>query len=295
MLGLPSQQVLKALRHPLLRNPLRSPLRHPLRSPLRHPLRSPLRHPLRSRLRHPLRHPLLRNPLRSPLLDPLLDPLRNPLHARPAHTEQAPFSGPPSHATIARRFSSQPNPLTFTEKRTKDRGEFIDIHDIGGVEPEDYDVLITDIDNNTLRSEVAELIGIPYLKKATKEEANNVVEIGHGITYGRKFRIIFPCVVSFEDKAHWVFFIVDTGAPLTYLSAQAGKLLSIGSDPAPVKIAGYIHPVYLSPEHSHFANVNILGNDFCTAYNVALGPRRNNRTVELLFGWGTKWEPKPKL
>jgi hypothetical protein len=31
---------------------------------------------------------------------------------------------------------------------------------------------------------------------------------------------MFPCVVSVKDRAHWVFFIVDPGAPLTYLSAQ---------------------------------------------------------------------------
>src|SRR5436190_20820609 len=111
----------------------------------------------------------LRNPLHNPLRNPLLDPFRSRLHARRhVHIAQAPFSGPPSYATIARRFSSHPNPLTFfTEKRAKeaiDRGEFTDIHDIGGVEPEDFDVLITDMDDNTLRSEVAELVGIPYLE-----------------------------------------------------------------------------------------------------------------------------------
>ena len=92
--------------------------------------------------------------------------------------------------------------------------------------PEDYDVLITDMSDNKLRTEIAELLGVPYLQKATKDEANKKIEIATGMTYatsitdGAKFRMVFPCVVSFKDNARWVFFIVDTSAPLTYLSAH---------------------------------------------------------------------------
>jgi hypothetical protein len=158
------------------------------------------------------------------LCKPLRKLPRNPLHARHVHIEQAPYSGPPSYTTIARRFSCQPNPLIyFTDKRAKEareRNKFIDIHDIGGVDPKDYDVLLTDINDNTLRSDVAEIVGIPYLDKATEGDANKVPEIGHGILYGQRLRTIFPCVVSFLDKAHWVFFIVDGGSPLTFISPQ---------------------------------------------------------------------------
>jgi hypothetical protein len=137
---------------------------------------------------------------------------------------QVPFSGPPTYDTIARRFSSHPNPVAFfvhkSQQEARDRGEFIDIHDVGGVDPKDFDILITDVNEGKLRSEIAEVVGIQYFAKATKAEANNVVEIGHGIIYGTKLRTIFPCIVSDKDKAHWVFFVVSTGAPLTYLSSQ---------------------------------------------------------------------------
>jgi hypothetical protein len=142
---------------------------------------------------------------------------------------QVPFSWPPSYDTITRRFSSHPNPLApFVKKSQQEargRGEFIDIHDVGSIAPKDYDVLIanmdnTDMDYEKLRSKIAEVVGIQYLVKATEADANNVAQIGHGYIYGRKLRTIFPCVVSHDDKAHWVFFLVSTGAPLTYLSAQ---------------------------------------------------------------------------
>jgi hypothetical protein len=163
--------------------------------------------------------------LRSPFGSPLPNPLRGPLQTRHLHNTPAPpFSGPPSYATIARRFSAlSPSPITFfaqkAAKEAIERGEFVDIHDIGGVDPKDYDVLITDIDNNTLQSEISKLAGIPYLKEATKDEADKVPKKIRGFTYGSKFRQILPCVLNIEDQARWVFF-VDSGAPLTYISTQ---------------------------------------------------------------------------
>jgi len=100
------------------------------------------------------------------------------------------------------------------------RGKIVDIHDIGGVDPNDYDVLITDIDHHTLHKEISDIVGIPYLKEATKEEADKVADSLPGFVYGRKYRMILPCVLKMRDKAHWVFFIVDSGAPLTYISTQ---------------------------------------------------------------------------
>jgi len=133
MLGLPRQQALKALR-----SPLHNTLHYPVRDPLRDPLRSSI-----------------------------FSHFRNPLLIRHAHTKPVPFSGPPSYATINRRFSSEPNPIHFfADKKANEaieRGQFIDIHAIVPMDPEDYDVLMTDMSDNKLRTEIAELLGVPYL------------------------------------------------------------------------------------------------------------------------------------
>jgi len=100
------------------------------------------------------------------------------------------------------------------------RGKFVDIHDIGPVDPKDYDVLIKDIDDHTLHTEISDIVGIPYLKEAMKEEADKVADSIPGFMYGDSFRMILPCVLKVGDKAHWVFFIVDSGAPLTYISPE---------------------------------------------------------------------------
>ena len=166
------------------------------------------------------------NALRNPSRGPLPNPLRGPLQTRHLHDAPAPpFSGPPSYATIAQRFSAlSPDPISFfRQKAVKEAiecGRFVDIHDIGGVDPKDYDVLLSDMDNNTLHSEISKLVGIPYLEEATKDEADKVIEEINGFLYGPKHHLILPCVLSIEDKARWVFFIVDPGSPLTYISTQ---------------------------------------------------------------------------
>jgi hypothetical protein len=162
----------------------------------------------------------LRNPFRSSFPSPL----RGPLQTRHLHHEPALFSGPPSYATLARRFSgSSPNPISFfSQKAAKEaieRGQFVDMHDMAW-DPNDYDVLIMDMDNNTLHSEISKLVDIPYLQEATKDEADKVATEVRGFLYGQRRCMILPCVVSIQDKACWVFFIVDPGSPLTYISAE---------------------------------------------------------------------------
>lgn len=141
---------------------------------------------------------------------------------------QVPYAGPPTYDTIAKRFSQQPSPVLYYEmKRANDairRGEYVDVHDVGGLNPKDYDVLFTDVNYNILRGEISVLGGIPYLQKATKTEAETVVEEGKAMVFGPQLRVIFPAVVSTEDSAYWIYFIVDTGSPLTYLSTQVNTL-----------------------------------------------------------------------
>jgi len=160
-------------------------------------------------LSHPRRQALkaLRNPFRSPFPNPL----RGPLQTRHLHNEPAPLSGPSSYATLAPRFSaSDPNPIRFFTQKAANEA----------IEPNNYDVLSTETHDDTIHSEISKLVGIPYLKEATKDEADNVAKKVHGILYDRKFPMIFPCVLSVEDKARWIFFTVHTGSPLTYISAE---------------------------------------------------------------------------
>jgi hypothetical protein len=136
--------------------------------------------------------------LRDPLRRLLPNPPYSLLQTRHLYTERVPFS------TLARRFSaSSPSPICFFREKAEEeaiqRGQFVDIHDISGVNPDDYDALITDIDNETLQSEISEVIGIPYLQEAMKDEAEKVAGQIRGFVYSCMFRMILPCVLSTND------------------------------------------------------------------------------------------------
>ena len=142
------------------------------------------------------------------------------------HSLQTPYSGPPSYDTIAQRFSSSHvDPQSyFSRKRqqeAKDRGEFSDIHDVHpeySPDPNEYDVVLSDVTHEKLKSSIAEELGITYLSKAVDVEGP--VRVGTGYIYGLHKRTIVPFVVSHGEESRWVFFIVDSGSPWTYISIQ---------------------------------------------------------------------------
>lgn len=140
-----------------------------------------------------------------------------------------PYSGPSGYETITKRFSkSMVDPVAFfkkkREKEAKGRGELADVHHIGSTDPKEYDVLITDINHKTLDTEIAEHIGLPYLSKATEADTHEIVESATGYLYGANLRPIIPLVVRNNDQAHWVFFLLDSLAPSTYISYQVSRL-----------------------------------------------------------------------
>jgi hypothetical protein len=108
-------------------------------------------------------------------------------------------------------------------QKATDSREYVDIHDLGNIsdlELNNYDVLITDMNEKTLRTEISKVFGIDYLAKATEDDVKREVDVINGYLYGDGRRAMVPCVVSNGNKACWVHFIVETGAPGTFLSEK---------------------------------------------------------------------------
>lgn len=99
-------------------------------------------------------------------------------------------------------------------------GQFVDVHDAVVPDPKDYDVLLSDADDAKLRTDIADVVGITYLSEATEEDAHKMAEVGECYLWGLKIRTLFPTVVRINDHAFWVFFVVNSGSSITYLSAQ---------------------------------------------------------------------------
>ena len=79
--------------------------------------------------------------------------------------------------------------------------------------------------------------------------------------------------------------------PLTEL--QAAKAFGITGYSGLAYVAGYRHTIYVSPENSHFTNINVLGADFVNA-NISISQRNFNAKTEKLY-FNNNWEVKPKL
>ena len=162
--------------------------------------------------------------LYSHLRHPLLRPRPSAYHVG---SLQVPFSESPSYDGLARRFSSYPSPLKLSApgswQKATDSSGYVDIHDIQSIsdlELNNYDVLIMDLNETALRTEVSKVFSIDYLAKATEDDAKREVDIINGYLYGAGRRAMVPCVVSYGNKAYWVHFLVDTSAPATFLSEK---------------------------------------------------------------------------
>ena len=139
---------------------------------------------------------------------------------------QLPYTGSASYETIGRRFSSSRiDPQSYfalkQQQTAKDCGEFVDIHDIDPQDssgPNEYDVLLSDVTHAKLQSTIAERLGIPYLSEAA--DVKEAIQVSTGYLYGAYKRTIVAFVVTYGKEARWVFFIVDSGSPWTYISAQ---------------------------------------------------------------------------
>jgi hypothetical protein len=81
-----------------------------------------------------------------------------------------------------------------------------------------YDLVIPELNYNSLRTAVAEQIGIEYLATAPADAVQEKGSLIAGILYGPFRRPVVPCVCRFGDKSKWVFFLIDALAPESYLS-----------------------------------------------------------------------------
>lgn len=145
-----------------------------------------------------------------------------------AATLQAPCPEQPSPETTTQHLSRPANQVAYCcesgQQEASQCCESIDTADTApevGLYPEEYDITIPDISHETLQHRVSEKLGIDYLSEAF-DEAKKPVSMCNGYIFGRNKRPMVALVVSHGGEYRWVFFVVDTGSPWTYVSRQVG-------------------------------------------------------------------------
>jgi len=148
--------------------------------------------------------------------------------------QAATYSGPPTYETIAGR-SKYHSYTNLVREEGDNRGG---TEDAGPIDPNDYGVVISGITDAKLRTDIAEVVGIKYLTRASQEEADKVIDVGDCYIFGPKSRLIFPAVVSLEGNHHWIFFLLDTGIPLSYLSFEVSVVVFLLPEGLSLILAG---------------------------------------------------------
>ena len=126
------------------------------------------------------------------------------------------------------------------------------------IPPQTYDIMLSDIHTEDL-PEMATDINVAYLGDAPTAFAFPA----KGLIYGFHMRMIIALPVAKRGLCIWVPFILDTGSPFTYLSADVLTALGYTENihkNVDISIGGV--PASAGLSHSHFACVSVLSQSF---------------------------------
>ena len=155
-----------------------------------------------------------------------------------------------------------------------------------GNDPSISDMLLTDLTEKMLYDEIAKKLGVSYLADSQQSSVQEVA----GIIIGKNERLMVPLIVEIKKKRKIVIFLVDTGAPDTYLSRNVLDSMGyeIGDTEVSGKINGIHHMMQISPKlvnnvESHLHEVNLLGGVFLRQCEAKLMVDYGLKNFKLVF------------
>lgn len=147
-----------------------------------------------------------------------------------------------------------------------------------------YDTLTTDIQESDL-VDIGNELGRANLQQVHVDpRVQEAVFPSQGVTgifHGTNQRLFVALPVRKRGRAVWVLFLVDTGAPFTYLRADAFDALGYETIPHTTDVHVFGTPLPVSVSTNHFSNVNLLGQDAMATMRLTLHIDYVRRTVRL--------------
>ena len=149
--------------------------------------------------------------------------------------------------------------------------------------PNECDMMLSDVKEKHLYSEIAKKLNITYLENVERRSEEEL----HGVLWGQYSRVMVPIIMDFVGMRKKVIFLVDTGSPRTYISEHVFGSFQQVKESATIFLNGHELFVLMSPENSHFADVNVLGSDFLKLVNAKLVVFYENNIVQITGNFKT--------
>ena len=163
--------------------------------------------------------------------------------------------------------------------------ESLVIDDPNHIAPSSQDLLLTDVTQEILNTQIAPELEVDYLSASEAENASFPVT---GILFGLNQRLMVNLLVRRKESHKFlnIIFLVDTGSPVSYLCDEAISAL-IGKDNALPKFINVfvqgdqVLECHLSPPDGHFHDVNVIGMDFLAMHNLSIQISYKRRKFQL--------------
>ncbi|CAO4360144.1 unnamed protein product [Caenorhabditis nigoni] len=192
---------------------------------------------------------------------------------------------PAAHQLVNRKMTARTTSSPFGSHQIRN---YATTYYPDGVEvprPQGLDILISDIKENDLEKVGADA-GIPNLSTGTFPKNPFPAT---GIIYGDGSRPMIPLLVRHHknksSEAHYVWFLVRTASPHTYLSAKSmevliGKGFTEGRHSFAIQDESMEFGCY--PSREPFSELNVLGVDYITAMKLSIIFDWKNKTFQLI-------------
>lgn len=162
----------------------------------------------------------------------------------------------------------------------------------------EFDILLSDVKNERKEGEtgvvtlgeVATDLGFENRCEVSAEEApESAMGKLQGIIRGQYNRVFVPCTIKFRRKTIKAVFLVDTAGVKTFVGKPTWDRLfegleDIGTDTVKVTFCGIpFEELTMSPQDSHFHDIDFLGSDFLKRVNAKLLVDYGTGTCELMW------------
>ena len=147
------------------------------------------------------------------------------------------------------------------------------------IDPNVYDVDLSDVTHDFLLIDIAERLEVEYL--ATPEITESPTSVS-GILYGANMRPMVNLVVASQrhKKPINIIFLVDTGSPHLYICEGAlAKLPKTFG----ISFGDTSFEANMSPKEGHFKDINLMGSSFLTKTNATLTVNYSMNELSILF------------